>query len=156
MECRNYRGVLLLCTAYKILSRVIFKRMTPYAERVLGEYRGGFRHGRSTIDQIFTIRQILEKCHEQSIETHYLFVDHEKAYDSVNRNELWKAMREFGMKLIRMARLTVQYTEAMVRIGGRLSPTFRINTGLRQGDLLLPMLFNFALRMRSSSFDSIA
>jgi len=147
LECRNYRGISLLCTAYKILSKIIFNRMVPYAERVLGEYQGGFRHGRSTVDQIFTIRQILEKCHEQSIETHHLFVDYEKAYDSVNRNELWKAMREFGipMKLIGMTRLTVQYTEGMVRIGGRLSPIFRINTGLRQGDLLSPMLFSLAL-----------
>lgn len=89
------------------MARIIFNRMVTYAEKVLGEYQDGFKHGRSTIDQIFTIRQILEKCHEQSIETHHLFVDFEKAYDSVNRNELWKAMREFGipMKLLRMTRL---------------------------------------------------
>ena len=45
----------------------------------------GFRPNRSTIDNIFIIRQIYEKCHEHNIELHNIFVDFMQALDSVNR-----------------------------------------------------------------------
>jgi sorting nexin-29 len=64
-----------LCTAYKILANVLYSRLRPYPEEIIGEYQEGFQSGRSTTDQIFTMRQILEKCWEQNIETHHPFVD---------------------------------------------------------------------------------
>jgi sorting nexin-29 len=81
--CENYRAITLLCTAYKILANVLYSRLRPYAEEIIGEYQGVFRSGRSTTDQIFTMRQILKNCWEQNIETHHLFVDFKSAYDSV-------------------------------------------------------------------------
>lgn len=41
---------LTLCTTYKILSRIVFNRLVPYAEKILGEYQGGFRYSRSDLD----------------------------------------------------------------------------------------------------------
>jgi sorting nexin-29 len=61
MECSNYRGVSLLNTAYKILSTILFTRISPFAENITGNYQCGFRKNRSTVNQIFTLRQILEK-----------------------------------------------------------------------------------------------
>ena len=59
MDCNNYRGISLLSTSYKILSNILLSRMTPYANEIIGEYLGGFRRNRSTVDHIFSIRQIL-------------------------------------------------------------------------------------------------
>ena len=70
MECSNYRGVSLLNTAYKILSNILFARISPFTENIIGNYQCGFWKNRSTTNQIFTLRQILEKTKEFGMETH--------------------------------------------------------------------------------------
>jgi hypothetical protein len=72
MICSNYRGVNFLCTIYKVLSEVLFNRLAFCAERVVGDYQCGFRQERSTTEQIFNVRQILEKCKEVGIQMHHL------------------------------------------------------------------------------------
>ena len=96
MDCSNYRGITLLNTAYKIFACVLYQRLLPYAEENIGEYQGGFRFDRSTTDQLFAIRQILEKCREHNIELHQLFIDFKAAYDSIIRSVLWNIMADFG------------------------------------------------------------
>ncbi|KAJ4438486.1 hypothetical protein ANN_14431 [Periplaneta americana] len=97
MICSNYRGITLLNTTYKIFSRILHNRLLPYTERAIGNYQAGFRSGKSTIDQIFILRQIIEKTYEQNIETHHLFVDFSTVYDSINRAELYNAMVELNI-----------------------------------------------------------
>jgi hypothetical protein len=58
----SYRAVALLCAAYKILPKILYVKLLPYAAEVIRKYQGGFRQGRSTADPISTMRQILEKC----------------------------------------------------------------------------------------------
>jgi hypothetical protein len=60
-NCNNYRGISLLSTAYKILSNILLARLTPYVNEVIGDHQYGFSRKRSTTDQNFYIRQILEK-----------------------------------------------------------------------------------------------
>jgi hypothetical protein len=60
-DCHNYRGISLLSTSYKILSNILLSRFVPYIDEIIGEHQCGFRHNRSTTDEIFCIRQILEK-----------------------------------------------------------------------------------------------
>jgi len=84
---------------------------------------------------------------EFQIETHHLFVDFRTAYDKVNRNQLYKAMLEFGIppKLVRLTRATMEGTTAQVKLQNELSNSFRIGNGLRQGDSLACILFNIVL-----------
>jgi hypothetical protein len=60
-ECSNYRGISLLSNSYKTLSNILLARLTPYANEIIGNHECGFRRNRSTTDQIFYNRQILEK-----------------------------------------------------------------------------------------------
>ena len=60
-DCNNYRGISILPTTYKILSNILLSRLIPYAKEIIGDHQCGFRRNRSTIDQIFYIRQVLEK-----------------------------------------------------------------------------------------------
>ena len=87
----NYRAVTLLCTTYTILESILYLKLLPYAEEITVEYQGGFQRGRSTVDQVFTVRQILEKCWEQNIFVHNLFIDFQTAQDTV-----WR--KEYGVK----------------------------------------------------------
>ena len=61
MEFSNYRGVGVLNTAYKILSTILFTRISPDAKNITGNYQCGFQKNRSTVNQIFTLTQILER-----------------------------------------------------------------------------------------------
>jgi hypothetical protein len=57
----NYKEISLFSTAYKILSNILLARLTPYVNEIIGDHQCGFRRNRSTTDQIFYIRKILEK-----------------------------------------------------------------------------------------------
>jgi sorting nexin-29 len=80
MKCENYRGIPLLRVTYKILSSVILERLKEYSEDILGEYQCGFRQQRRTTDQIFVVRQILEKFYAHDIHLHLLFIDFKKKH----------------------------------------------------------------------------
>jgi sorting nexin-29 len=67
LDCKNYRPITLLNTAYKILAILLNKRLIQIIENKLGDFQMGFRKNRSTIDNIFIVRQIFEKCHEYNI-----------------------------------------------------------------------------------------
>jgi hypothetical protein len=60
-DCSNYGGISLLQTTYKILSYILVSRLIPYIDEIIGDHHCGFRYKISTNDQIFSIRQILEK-----------------------------------------------------------------------------------------------
>ena len=79
---------------------------------------------------------------------HQLFIDFKKAYDSVRREALYKILIEFGIpkKLVRIIKMCLTETYSRVRVGKNLSEMFPIRNGLKEGDALSPLLFNFALR----------
>jgi hypothetical protein len=54
------------------------------------------RRGRSVVDRIFPIRQILENFRKQIIELQHIFVDLQAAYDTVWRKEYWSEMHKLG------------------------------------------------------------
>ena len=145
--CANYRGISLISIAYKVLSSVLCERLKPLTKTLIGPYQCGFRPGKSTIDQIFTLRQILEKTHENQIDTHHLFVDYKAAFDSPRRDCLYATMSEFGIpaKLIRLCRMTLSNTCSSVKVGNDLSETFNTERGFRQGDPLSCDLFNIIM-----------
>jgi hypothetical protein len=51
----------LLSTSYKILTNILFSRLSPYADEIIGDHQCGFGCNTSMTDQIFCIWQILEK-----------------------------------------------------------------------------------------------
>ena len=144
-DCSNYRGISLLSTTYKILSNILLSRLIPYAKEIIRGRQCGFRRNRSIIDLIFCIRQILEKKWEYSEPVHQLFIDFKRSYDSVRREVLHKIIIEFGIprKLVNLIKMSLTETYRRVRVGKNVSDRFPIRNGLKQGDALTPMLFNF-------------
>ncbi|XP_061515173.1 uncharacterized protein LOC133393594 [Anopheles gambiae] len=121
LDCANFRAITVLHAAYKILSRILFCRLSPLATDFIGSYQAGFVGGKSTTDQIFTLRQILQKCREHQIPTHHLFIDFKAVYDTIDRNELRNIMQQYGFpgKLIRLLRATMDGVQDDIDIIGR-------------------------------------
>ena len=147
LTCENYRGISLLNAAYKVYAKILYNRLTPHAETVIGEYQCGFRRDRSTSDQIFNLRLILQRGREFNIQTHHLFIDFKAAYDNIIRSELYIAMKElnFKTKLIRLVRATLEGFKSQVKVQNDFSTPITIKKGLKQGDALSTLLFNLAL-----------
>jgi hypothetical protein len=114
---------------------------------IVGDHQCGFRHNRSTTDQIFYIWQILEKKRECNGTVHQLYIDFKKASDSIKREVLYNILLEFGIpkKLVRLFKMCLNEIYSNVHIGKLLSDKFPIQNGLKQGNALSPLLFNFAL-----------
>ena len=89
----------------------------------------------------------MRKKWEYNEDVHQLFIDFKKAYDSVRREVLCKILIEFGIprKLVRLVKMSLTETYSRVRVVKNVSDRFPIRNGLKQGDALSPMLFNFAL-----------
>ena len=91
-EGKNYRGIKLLTHTFKIWERVLDRQVRECMD--IHESQFGFMPGRSTTDAIFIIKQTIEQCREGQKDICVTFIDLEKAYDRVPREEIWRSMRE--------------------------------------------------------------
>ena len=73
----------------KIYGRVAITRKTESTKKYVGEEQRGFRFGWGCLDQVFVFKQLAENCREKRKELYVAFMDLEKAYDKVYREELW-------------------------------------------------------------------
>ncbi|KAI8495055.1 hypothetical protein Bbelb_270410 [Branchiostoma belcheri] len=147
-DCNNSRGISLLSCAGKVLTRILLLRLIKsVSEDVLPESQCGFRKDRSTIDMVFVARQLQEKCREQHQELYMVFIDLTKAFASVNRPLLWEVLKRFGCPGKFIAVLKSLHDGAMVRVlgGGDKSDPFPVCTGVRQGCVIAPVIFNLFL-----------
>ncbi|CAF2129649.1 unnamed protein product [Rotaria magnacalcarata] len=129
--CDNYRGISPLDVAGKIFARIILNRIQASLDRKLMEEQAGFRSRRSTMDQIFILKMVMERSREFNQPLHMCFIDLKKAYDSVHRKTLWRLCRAYGLsqKIVRMVQLLYEDTSAQIRIDDDVSESFVMNTG---------------------------
>ena len=95
LNCNNHRPITLLTIAYKIYAILLNNWLSEIKENKLWDFQMGFQPNRSTIDDIFMVRQIFEKCHEYNIELHNIFVDYSQAFDSINRNKITECLIKY-------------------------------------------------------------
>ena len=147
--CKNYRGIMLLSTAGKVLNRIILDRMREAVDKILRENQAGFRPSRSTAHQIATLRIIVEQSLEWRSPLYVNFIDYEKAFDSLDRNVLRDLMANYGIpiKIISLVKNAYEGTSCRIFHDGGLTESFSIKTGVRQGCLLSPFLFLLAMDM---------
>ena len=144
MRCDNYRGISLLNVPGKVLSLILLERLKKIIEPQLLEAQCGFREGRGTTDQIWAIRQLVEKSLEHQSELCMCFIDLSKAYDSVNREAMMAVLRKYGVPSHMVSLIEQLYagTWCQVKMEGEVSERFEVKTGARQGCVLSPILFN--------------
>nr|VZI32488.1 unnamed protein product [Spirometra erinaceieuropaei] len=143
--CDNHRGISLLNIAGKIFAHILLNRLNKHLEQGLPpESQCSFRRHRGTTDTIFAARQLQEKCQEMRTHLYSTFLDLTKAFDTVNREGLWKIMQTFGCpeRYIQMVRQLHDGMMARVTDNGAVSEAFAVTNGVKQGCVLAPTLFS--------------
>ena len=146
-DCNNWRGITLLSVPGKVLAAIVLERIYGSLEQYIREGQAGFRKGRSCADQIFVLRNIIEQSVEWRREMVINFIDFKKAFDSLHRPTMWNILRSYGlpMKIINIIRMLYDGSTSCVRVGGTNTERFEITSGVRQGDVLSPVLFIIVL-----------
>ena len=142
-ECKNWRGITLLPIFSKVLGRIVIDRIKKGIDSKLRKEQAGYRTNKSTIDQIFILRNIIEQSNEWQSSLYIHFIDFEKAFDSIHRESLWKIMKSYGIpdKLIAVVKALYENFECAVIDDNTNTEWFPIKTGVKQGCNMSGFLF---------------
>ena len=120
-DCSKYREFMLLSTPGKVLNRILLERMKEAVDPKLRDQQAGFWRNRSCADQIASLRTIMEQSLEWNSPVYINFIDYEKAFDSVDRETMWKLLRHYGVpkKIISLIRCTFQDMSCKIAHAGQ-------------------------------------
>ena len=93
----THQTVVLISHASKVMLKILHTRLQQYVNQELPDVQAGFRKGRVTRDQIANTRLIIEKAREFQENIYLCFINYTKAFDCVDHNKLWKALKEMGI-----------------------------------------------------------
>ena len=144
--CENQRGITLMSHLCKIFTLMLTKRANGYCENIniLPESQCAFRSNRSTVDMIFTAKLLQQTCREKEIALYLAFLDITKAYDSVDRETMWKILQIIGFppKMLSIFKMLYGEANCKVRWNGKYSKPFILKQGLKQGCPAACLFFN--------------
>ena len=147
-DIKNYRPISLLSHMYKLFTRVLQRRMENILDANQPREQAGFRKGYATTDHLQSINQLIEKSNEFNRKLCIAYIDYEKAFDSIEHNVIFKALRNIGINETYINIIEDIYTEATakVHVESQTSEEIKILRGVRQGDPISPKLFTAAIQ----------
>lgn len=142
----NYRGISLIPTAMKIISKIATGRLNQILERdeVLIREQAGFRSMEECVGQATALYELVKRRMNQSKDTFALFIDFAKAYDKVPHEGMLRKLRAAGIggQLYSVIRGLYENPTMCVRSGSGLSKQVEYSCGVRQGCPASPILFD--------------
>ncbi|KAF5804070.1 putative RNA-directed DNA polymerase [Helianthus annuus] len=128
--CGSYRGIKLLSHTMKLWERVIETRLRRETQVTVNQF--GFMPGRSTTEAIHILRRLMEKYREKNRDLHMVFIDLEKAYDSVPRRLIWDSLEDRGVPSKYVDLIKDMYVETKTSVRAPVGDTdfFPVEVGL--------------------------
>ena len=144
----NFRGISIMNCIAKLFSIVLNNRLKNFIDKnnLIKEVQIAHKKGCRTTDHIFVLKTLIDQ--ETKINKSKLyacFVDFHKAFDSINRDLLLYKLLHFGIggNFYQVIKNMYYNITSCVKIGNNLTTDFfKCLTGVRQGDVLSPLLFN--------------
>ena len=126
MPITLFTGITLLSVTGKVINRIILNRKKDVIDPYLHDEQAGFRKNRSCVDQIATLRIIVEQSIEWYSPLYTNFVDYEKAFNSVDRETIWKLLTHYGVPTKSVNIISNSYEGMVTRVlhGGQFTKTF--------------------------------
>ena len=139
----DFRGISLMSILVKIYNRLILNRIYKEINSKLRINQAGFRRNMNTVQQINTVRRILEGFNEKQLPLICTFVDFSKAFDSINREVMWCILRHYGIpsQIVDAIKCIYKDSKSVITIGKNFSDEIKTTSGVLQGDTLAPFLF---------------
>ena len=118
--------------------KILYARLQQYVNQEVLDVQAVFRNGRGTRDQIAKICWIIEKAKELQKNIYLHFINYDQAFDCIDHDKLWKALREMGIPDHLTSLLRDQYAgqEATVRTVYGTTNWFKVEKAVQQGCLL--------------------
>lgn len=131
---------------YKLYCSVLNERISNWVKhnRILVDEQNGFRKKRSTIDHVSALYKVIDTRKKLKQSTIAAFIDFRKTYDFINRSKIWNRLCNTGIngKMLRALKSLYSTVFASVRVNCFSTDWFDVKSGLRQGCILSPLLFN--------------
>ena len=139
----NHRGIALESAVPKLLNAVLRNRLLPGLNPILLGIQSGFRPGRSAVEQIAALRLVIDACRTRQRAISIVFVDFQKAFDSVSRSSISWLLSAYGVPsaLVQATMDLYSGSRAFVKTTDGPTREFNSSSGVLQGDPLSPLLF---------------
>ena len=155
-ELANWRPVSLLNTDYKILARIITKRlMEDVKDQISIEQKCAIK-GRQLFDIHLNLSTALKNCKSAKDPNIITCYDYRKAFDMLDHSIIWKSLKNLNVKSETIKWIQVMYSNitSQIQVNGALSKEILIMRGIRQGCPLSMLLFIIALEALARSLKS--
>jgi hypothetical protein len=146
----NYRGITVNSALAKVFGMIINNRLDKYLSdnNTLCPNQIGFRKNARTTDHLFILRTLVDKYVKHGASPLYAcFVDFRKAFDSVWRQALLYKLLKYNIrgKMFNIIQDMYRNDSVCLKVDQQRTDFFPCNTGVKQGDVLSPNLFNLFL-----------
>ncbi|KAH7709040.1 reverse transcriptase [Aphelenchoides avenae] len=136
-DLKNYRPICLLPVMYKLFTKVILNRITGQLDAAQPNEQAGFRSGFCTFDHMQVMNQLQEKAREKNLKLYLIFIDYEKAFDSIEINAVLNAIQKQGVQQQYVDVLENVYDGCTTEVKLFEEPiAIPIGRGVRQGDTI--------------------
>ena len=143
----NYRPISSMNTDCKMYTNLVNARLAPWAMSKIHDDQKGFVPGRLMSDHTRLAQSVAHLCHATGTPGYLVSLDQAKAYDRVDQDWLLRVMKAMGLPrcLVGMVQDILPGCRSRVRINSGYSNWFKLRRGVRQGDPLSCLLFNFSI-----------
>ncbi len=159
-DTNNYRGIALTSNLCKLFSTVLHTRLVAYTNKnnMIPPNQIGYKKGTRPADHILTLKTIIDKYTIKLAKGNLFacFVDFKKAFDTVNRKALYYKLlkQDIGGNFLKILQHMYQEVFFCVKLPGGLTKSFSSHTGVKQGCVLSPILFNIFISDLPAIFDA--
>jgi len=143
----NYRPISSMNTDCKMYTNLVNNRLAPWAVSKIHDDQKGFVPGRLMSDHTRLATEVAHLCDSTDTDGYIVGLDQAKAYDRVDQSWLLSVMRAMGipLPLLNIIRDILPSCRSRVRVNSGLSEPFFLRRGVRQGDPLSCLLYNFSI-----------